>query len=231
MDPVRYLQVLFNMVTNAIKVVKGLQERKILVKLSAATNNKTAVDDLVQFVNPRQDLKAVEFGEQYKQAESVYLVTTVEDTGPGLTPDAVASLFERFAQASPKTESKYGGSGLGLFISRDLTELQGGRIGVASEAGVGSKFVFSVESKRCDPPKMMPSVPSILIPTRLQEKGIDYSPVLSIPPESLHDQDAAPKQQREQKETGRGARRVLYVCPIVAKISFGPLTIQQSRRR
>ncbi|CZT17157.1 related to sensory transduction histidine kinase [Ramularia collo-cygni] len=210
LDSVRYLQILFNMVTNAIKVVKNRPTRKIEVKLSAASNNETAVDS-VRFAKPRHPggTGNVKFGEQYKDVESVFLVTTVEDTGPGLTEDELSSLFERFAQASPKTESKYGGSGLGLFISRDLTELQGGRIGVASEAGVGSKFVFSVESKRCEPPKTKSDPPPIRIPARLQAIDNDYSPVLSRPPELPNGQEAT-RSCADQKEKA-GPRRVLVV--------------------
>lgn len=60
-------------------------------------------------------------------------------------------LFQRFQQASPKTYKTYGGSGLGLFISRELTELQGGQIGVQSEAGKSTQFRFFVKSRRCLP--------------------------------------------------------------------------------
>lgn len=212
LDSVRYIEVLFNFLTNGIKVVKNRPIRKISVKLSAATNNSTAIDGLIQFVKPRHRPKSVGFGEQFKQSESFYLVTTVEDTGPGLTPEEINSLFERFAQASPKTESKYGGSGLGLFISRDLTELQGGRIGVASEAGVGSKFAFSVETKRCEPPKTIPEALPVLqvIPSRLQGPGNDYSPILHLPPQFPHSQENLRVQEQEQRKETR-ARKVLYV--------------------
>ena len=53
-------------------------------------------------------------------------------------------MFNRFSQASPKTYTQYGGSGLGLFISKRLVELQGGQIGLASQVNVGSRFAFYV---------------------------------------------------------------------------------------
>jgi CheY-like chemotaxis protein len=74
----------------------------------------------------------------------------VKDSGCGLTPEEKKKLFNRFAQASPRTHVQYGGSGLGLFISRQLTELQGGEIGVASESGVGSTFAFYVKARRAE---------------------------------------------------------------------------------
>jgi hypothetical protein len=61
-------------------------------------------------------------------------------------------LFMRFSQASPRTHIQYGGSGLGLFISRELTELQGGEIGVSSVAGEGSTFAFYVRARRSTKP-------------------------------------------------------------------------------
>lgn len=74
----------------------------------------------------------------------------VKDSGCGLTPEEKKKLFNRFSQASPRTHVQYGGSGLGLFISRQLTELQGGEIGVASEAGIGSTFAFYVKARRAE---------------------------------------------------------------------------------
>lgn len=70
-----------------------------------------------------------------------------------MTADEKKLLFQRFSQASPRTHVQYGGSGLGLFISRELTELQGGEIGVASEAGKGSTFAFYIRARRSVAPK------------------------------------------------------------------------------
>jgi len=83
--------------------------------------------------------------------KELYLWFTVEDTGIGMTPDERSRIFSRFAQGSPRTYGEYGGSGLGLFISTTLASLQGGEIGVASEAGVGSTFAFFVKTSPCNP--------------------------------------------------------------------------------
>ena len=81
-----------------------------------------------------------------------YLWFTVEDTGIGMNEEEKNRIFSRFAQGSVKTYSQYGGSGLGLFISRTLVELQGGEIGVASTAGKGSRFAFFIKAHKSAPP-------------------------------------------------------------------------------
>ncbi len=69
---------------------------------------------------------------------------TVSDTGIGIADDKLARIFERFTQADSSTTRRFGGSGLGLTISKRLVELMGGRIWVTSEIDKGSVFAFAV---------------------------------------------------------------------------------------
>jgi len=69
---------------------------------------------------------------------------TVSDTGIGIPVNKIAQIFERFVQADTSTTRRFGGSGLGLTISKRLVELMGGRIWVESEADRGSVFSFTL---------------------------------------------------------------------------------------
>ncbi len=80
--------------------------------------------------------------------DSVLLRIEVQDTGIGIPPDTLPRLFTAFEQADNSTTRRYGGTGLGLVISRRLAELMGGEAGAISKLGLGSTFWLTVRLKR-----------------------------------------------------------------------------------
>lgn len=115
-DPLRLKQVLFNLVGNAIKFT---QRGKVFVLCSKAVNPVSSDPaTLIRF--------------------------EVHDTGVGIQPEKLDAIFEGFTQADSSLSRKFGGTGLGLTISKRLVEMQQGNIGVASEAGKGSVFHFEI---------------------------------------------------------------------------------------
>ncbi|MET0540389.1 MAG: response regulator, partial [Variovorax sp.] len=75
----------------------------------------------------------------------VELLFWVHDTGIGMTPEQISRMFQPFNQADSSITRKYGGTGLGLTISKTIVEMMGGRIWVESEAGKGSTFRFTAQ--------------------------------------------------------------------------------------
>jgi CheY-like chemotaxis protein len=78
------------------------------------------------------------------EEETVILHFIVSDTGLGIAPEKLGVIFDAFTQADTSTTRQFGGTGLGLTISRRLVEMMGGRIWVESEPGTGSRFHFTV---------------------------------------------------------------------------------------
>jgi two-component system sensor histidine kinase/response regulator len=118
-DPGRLRQVLVNLIANAVK-----------------------------FTDSGEVVISVESGDPVSEDEGVELHFGVSDTGVGIRPEAVARIFEPFVQADGSTTRKYGGTGLGLTISRNLVALMGGTIWVESEEGRGSSFRFTGHFER-----------------------------------------------------------------------------------
>jgi CheY-like chemotaxis protein len=116
-DPLRYGQILLNLVTNAIKFT---ETGHVIVTISTG-----------------------------KQAErAIELVTSVSDTGIGMTPEEQVRIFESFSQSDSSITRRFGGTGLGLAISKALTLKMGGTIGVESVPGSGSTFTFTAILER-----------------------------------------------------------------------------------
>lgn len=107
--------------------------RQVLVNL---------VGNAVKFTETGQIVLSVEVEEAGN--EDVVLRFAVEDTGIGIPAAQLASIFEAFSQADGSATRRYGGTGLGLSVSRQLIELMGGRIWIESTVGMGSTFYFTV---------------------------------------------------------------------------------------
>jgi PAS domain S-box-containing protein len=117
-DPTRLRQVLINLLNNAVKF--------------------TEKGEVV--------LSVEEMSTQRSTAEPVHtLHFSVRDTGIGIPPERMNRLFQSFSQVDASTTRKYGGTGLGLVISKRLVEMMGGSIWVESEPGKGSIFHFTIQ--------------------------------------------------------------------------------------
>jgi signal transduction histidine kinase/DNA-binding response OmpR family regulator len=137
-DAHRIRQVLTNLVSNAIKFTpKG----EVIIGVAIGTPN------------PDSGLHVVRF--------------TVSDTGIGIPLDRQDHLFEAFTQADSSTTRFFGGTGLGLTISRQLVELMGGTIGLASRPGDGSSFHFTLTLPPSTSPRPHPQPAPDLAGTRV----------------------------------------------------------------
>ena len=121
-DSGRLRQVLMNLVGNAVKFTER-GEVAVTVKRAPA-------------------------GKALAPAGSCVLLFSVRDTGIGIDPEARGRLFKAFAQADGSTTRRFGGTGLGLVICKQLVEMMGGEIDIESRPGEGSTFWFTATLTR-----------------------------------------------------------------------------------
>ena len=117
-DDQRIAQVIANLLSNAVKF----------------TPNEGAISLDTKFLGEKDDVCEIQI--------------KVEDTGIGISREQQSRLFEAFQQAESNTTRQFGGTGLGLTISKRIVETMGGSIWVESEPGVGSTFIFTIHVKR-----------------------------------------------------------------------------------
>lgn len=153
LDTGRLTQVLSNLITNATKFTQNAAERTVTISVGVCQTPPSERDLDVEFVPAGIARERSDAGTGTGSNDEIYLHFTVADTGCGFDEEQKSRIFERFSQASPRTHSEYGGSGLGLFISREMIELQGGEIGVSSRAGHGATFAFYIAARTVDVPQ------------------------------------------------------------------------------
>ncbi|MEM9135946.1 MAG: response regulator [Cyanobacteria bacterium P01_F01_bin.42] len=124
-DITRVRQLLMNLLSNAVKFT---EEGEIVARVSVCS-----------------DFSAAESG---SQADTKPLIQfSVSDTGIGIPEDRLDRLFQSFSQVDSSTTRKYGGTGLGLVICKQLVEMMGGQIWVESTYGKGTTFFFTISVK------------------------------------------------------------------------------------
>ncbi len=106
------------------------------------------VSNAIKFTHEGEIFVQGELVRDYKTG--VELKFNIKDTGIGIPFDKQAAIFDSFSQADGSTTRKYGGTGLGTTISKQLVELMGGKIGLESEEGKGSTFWFMLQFEKAE---------------------------------------------------------------------------------
>jgi signal transduction histidine kinase len=146
-DPTRFTQVLLNFLSNAIRFTEKAPSRTIEITLDASEAEPILFAPGILGDDTMHILAPVPIASHVPQ-DTIYLISSVSDSGVGITKEEQKRLFHKFTQASPKTHIEYGGSGLGLFISKALVEAHGGKLTLHSEKDIGTKLTFYIRVKR-----------------------------------------------------------------------------------
>lgn len=155
-DFARIGQVLVNLVSNAIKFTARVEgKRNVEVIVGVSHERPASFPPNVVFFDSDERAYRMDATntKEWGTGDTTYILVAVKDTGIGISEEGQRKLFQRFRQATPKTEESYGGSGLGLMISRKLCHLHGGEIGVSSKEGSGTTFGFFFKVRMTKRPK------------------------------------------------------------------------------
>ena len=135
------------------------------------------------------------------------LIVEVADTGAGMDEAQVSRLFRPFDQTQSGVSGRHGGSGLGLWISRELAQLMGGRLTARSVKGEGSAFTLALVLPAAEAPVVAPAIPEV----KAYAAGFTPLPVAAAEPEAV-EAEAAPVQDEAAVEEDEGRPlRVLIV--------------------
>ena len=148
-DPTRLKQILVNLIGNAIKFTETGSVRLV---------TRFVEDPRAQGPQDPRDAEELAAAPRERSAPrplGPFLEFDVLDTGLGMTQEQMGQLFQAFAQADTSTTRKFGGTGLGLMISKRLAEMLGGNITVESKPGVGSLFRVTVTTGSLEGVKML----------------------------------------------------------------------------
>ncbi len=94
------------------------------------------------------------------RSDSSSVEVIVEDTGIGIEREQLDQIFQSFYQIDPSPSRKYGGTGMGLTVAKEIVEAHGGKLVVESRVGAGSKFKFTIPIEA----KKQPTTPTIKPP-------------------------------------------------------------------
>ena len=124
------------------------------------------VNNAIKFTQKGHVKLSVELDDQTK--DSIRILFRIKDTGIGISEEGKSLLFKEFSQAESSTSRKYGGTGLGLIISKNMVELMHGEIGVESEINKGSEFWFKLSLREAQNIKDETPVQTEVVPKDLK---------------------------------------------------------------